>query len=293
LSTDDRYDVTVEPAALGATGLGVERTSVVRWREGAFTSAAELVAVEEPLEIRLKAPGLVEESISLTMRTPGMDGALAVGFLFGEGILRDRSDLEAVTAGHPGSNLVTISLTESAGQGFDRLRRNFAQTSSCGVCGKRSIDDLRLSVEALSSDGPFIDPRWLVGLPDEMRGFQQNFDVTGGLHAVGLFELHGPLIACAEDVGRHNALDKIVGASFLAQMLPWSGHVLVLSGRASFELIQKAAAAGVRCVVAVGAPSSLAVSLAERAGITLAGFVRRGGFNVYTHPERLRGVTES
>jgi FdhD protein len=257
--------------------------------EGAM-SAEDRVATEEPLEIRAQGPKQDALSIAVTMRTPGHDDELAVGFLFTEGLVRERSELrrrpvrELEVAGGPG-NVVTVGLTHV----FDatRLQRNFYATSSCGICGKASIDHIETEAPPLA-EGPGIAREVLVGLPAKLSAAQATFARTGGLHATGAFDAAGELLELREDVGRHNAMDKVIGRLFLDSRLPLDGGLLLVSGRASFELVQKAAMAGVPILAAVSAPSSLAVSAAERLGMTLVGFLRGDSFNVYAHPRRVR-----
>jgi FdhD protein len=261
----------------------------------------DTLAAEEPLEIRLVAPrsgGEITQPVSITMRTPGHDFELAAGFLYGEGIVRSREEVERLEycvgpVAEQQYNVVSVRLRSGTALDTSRLARNFYTTSSCGVCGKASLDLLRVQVPwpaPLPADGPRISAQTLVALPETLRAAQGVFDRTGGLHASGLFTPDGQLLGSREDVGRHNALDKLIGEQFLAGKLPLREHVLVVSGRASFELVQKAAMAGVPLMVAVGAPSSLAAQAADEFGITLAGFARGQGFNVYTHPERVIGI---
>jgi FdhD protein len=256
----------------------------------------DVIAVEEPLEIRLMRDGLPEadenggtgRSISVTMRTPGHDAELAVGFLHGEGLLRDARDV--VSTGHCGPTGNVLRVTARADLSLDlaRLARNFYSTSSCGVCGKASIEAVTTSARRpqITSD-LIVRESLLRRLPDTLRAAQSGFAETGGMHAVGLFDSAGKLLAMREDVGRHNAMDKLVGAALLDSSLPWSQRILLLSGRASFELLQKAMMAGCPIVAAIGAPSTLAVELAESTGITLVAFLRPGGCNVYCHPGRV------
>ena len=271
-------------------------------RSAGNTRRNDVIAVEEPLEIRLMRDGLPEadenggtgRSISVTMRTPGHDAELAVGFLYGEGILREPRDV--VDAGHcgPTGNILRVTARADLPLDLARLRRNFYSTSSCGICGKASIDAVTASAGGRrvtgASSGMVVREPVLRGLPDKLRAAQAGFAETGGMHAVGLFRADGELVAVREDVGRHNAMDKLVGAALLANELPWSERVLLLSGRASFELLQKAMMAGVPLVAAIGAPSTLAVELAESAGITLVAFLRPGGCNIYCNGWRVAGV---
>jgi FdhD protein len=236
------------------------------------------VVTEEPLQVRVN-----EVDLAITMRTPGHDFELAVGFLVGEGHVRAKDDVAEVKyCVGPDAvqdyNVVTVSMREP----FDGAGRSTTMTAACGLCGKRSIDEVHVRCDALPSTPP-VALALLVGLPDVMREQQALFSRTGGAHAAGLFASDGSLVLVREDVGRHNAADKVIGRALLDGRLPLTGHVLVLSGRASFEMIQKAALAGVTTVVSVSAPSSLAVDAAERLGVCLVGF----GGNVYAHPERL------
>ncbi len=242
------------------------------------------------MEIRVGGPGQEAVPVAVTMRTPGADFALAAGFLFTEGIIRSRGEVSTVaycedlSAEEQHYNVVTVRLSRS----FDpeEVRRNFRGTSSCGVCGKASLEDLEVSCAPVGQ-GPEVSGDVIVALPDALRKAQRVFDRTGGLHAAGLFAAAGRLIGVWEDVGRHNAVDKLVGEAFLGVRLPLSEHVMQVSGRLGFEIVQKAAMAGIAVVSAVSAPSSLAVRAADELGITVAGFVRDGRFNVYSHPERL------
>ena len=271
-------------------------------RDAGNARRGDAIAVEEPLEIRLMRDGLPEadenggtgRSISVTMRTPGHDAELAVGFLHGEGLLRGPRDV--VDTGYCGTTGNILRVTARADLPLDlaRLARNFYSTSSCGVCGKASIEAVTASAGdrriagAGCGESMVVREAVLRALPGRLRAAQAGFAETGGMHAVGLFTAAGELLALREDVGRHNAMDKLVGAALLAGELPWSERVLLLSGRASFELLQKAMLAGCPLVAAIGAPSTLAVELAESAGITLVAFLRPGGCNVYTHPQRVR-----
>ena len=251
-----------------------------RVEHGASQYAQDLVAVEDPLQIRLG-----ERDIAITMRTPGQDFELAAGFLLSEGILHNRGQIESITEDERGT--VTIVPSADAPIEWEHLARNFYVTSSCGVCGKASIDALRSAGCRALPRGQFqIAAAALSTLPEKLRAAQPVFEHTGGLHAAALFNAAGDLLALREDVGRHNAVDKLIGSAFLEDRLPLNEHVLMLSGRVSFELVQKALMAGIPMVAAVGAPSSLAVETALRFGITLVGFLRGERFNVYSVPER-------
>lgn len=256
------------------------------------------LAVEEPLEIDLayRGPDGPElRSLSITMRTPGHDEELAVGFLLTEGIIRDRGDLREVRGQcHTGracrANLVRVALQDHVAVDLRRMERNFYTTSSCGVCGKASIAALRTAPRypaAAEGSPPFVPAGLLHRLPERLRAAQEGFAATGGLHASALVDGAGQVVLLREDVGRHNALDKLIGRALLEGLLPLRGHLLLVSGRASFELVQKAAMAGLPFLGAVGAPSSLAVELAREAGMTLVGWLRDGRFNVYTGSWRI------
>ncbi len=247
------------------------------------------VASEAPLEIRVEwgpEGGRAEAPLSITMRTPGDDPALAAGFLWTEGILGRREELLGIEV--LGEDRVLCRLHPEAAFSPAQLQRHFYTTSSCGVCGKASLEAVRTQprLERPAGDVRF-DPAVLYGLPDRLRTAQAQFERTGGIHASGLFDPEGTLIDLAEDVGRHNALDKLIGRALQRGELPLFDRILVLSGRASFELIQKATMAGIPCVAAVGAPSDLALQLAQEQGIALCGFVRSDRLNLYTHPERI------
>jgi FdhD protein len=262
---------------------------VVRVRPGGTGERPDTVVTEEPLEIRAAGPAQDPASVAVTMRTPGHDFELAAGFLYTEGLLDGRADVAAVKYcelpedEEQQFNVVTVSLTR-AWRGA--RERSFLTTSSCGVCGKSSIDQIEVSCATLPSLAP-LPASLIASLPDRLRTQQRLFKQTGGLHAAGLFTHTGELTCLREDVGRHNAVDKTVGQALLGDRLPLHDHVLVVSGRLSFEIIQKAARAGIAVLAAVSAPSSLAVAAADRLGVAIAAFVRDGAFNLYSHPERI------
>jgi FdhD protein len=263
------------------------RTLAVRGSD--VSARPDRLAGEEPMEIRAAGPGQDPVSVAVTMRTPGHDEELAAGFLLTEGLITGR-DVVGVELGHPGEvgrpeNVVTVRIArplDPAGI----ASRNFVATASCGICGKASLDAVQARCDRLPA-GPAVSRATMLGLPAALRSAQRVFDATGGLHAAGLFEPAGPPLAIREDVGRHNAVDKLVGAMLLAGRLPLHACVLLVSGRVSFEIVQKAAMAGIPVTCAISAPSDLAVETAEYLGMTLVGFLRGDGFNVYTHPERI------
>ena len=251
----------------------------------------ELV-VEEPLEINVRYDSIgipVQKCISITMRTPGNDEELGVGFLFTEGIIQKREEVSEVSAIPFADNKVLITLSKNKQPLLQNAERNFYTTSSCGVCGKSGIDAIRtISLYKNDADEICLQASLFYRLDDVLRKQQAVFESTGGLHASALFDLDGNFMMLREDVGRHNALDKVIGAAFLNDQLPLSNVILLLSGRASFELVQKAAMAGIKIIAAVGAPSSLAVQMAEETGITLIGFLRNQRFNIYSGGHRIR-----
>ena len=273
------------------------------------------LAIEEPLEIQLNygpSGSRRTRSISVTMRTPGNDFDLAAGFLMTEGVIRDANDIEQIAyAGHtfidPGQspqtmealklgsrpNIVRVDLAKEVAVSLANLQRNFYTTSSCGICGKASLLALRTVCPPRAANNFRMDAQLLYDLPGRLRESQGVFDRTGGLHAAGLFDAAGNLLALREDVGRHNAVDKLIGSEFLADRTPLRDRLLLLSGRASFELLQKALMGGLPMVAAVGAPSSLAVEVAKEFDITLVGFLREGHFNIYHGSDRIGGYTST
>jgi FdhD protein len=257
----------------------------------------DTLAIEEPLEIRIEygpAANRQLKNISVTMRTPGHDVELAIGFLFTEGVIKSAVDISEngyyfKPCSNNKQNILLIKLREDVSLNLQNTDRNFYTTSSCGVCGKASIEAIRtISPGAIANDDLEITSEFLHRLPEILRDNQDVFELTGGLHASALFNTSGQLLIAREDVGRHNALDKLIGAALNLNMLPLNSYVLMLSGRMSFELIQKAAMAGIKIVGAIGAPSSLAVELAQEFDITLVGFLREERFNVYSGEQRVK-----
>lgn len=269
----------------------VEKITIKRFKDGILQVAQDSVVVEEPLEIQLvysSLNGKMTKSISVTMRTPGNDEELARGFLFTEGIISGYEIINQVKHLASDQNRIQVILIEEVKPILQNSERNFYSTSSCGICGKASIDAIQTnSVYPKTIDSIRLNPLLLNGLPEILYQQQEIFEHTGGIHACGLFTLDAEIIMVREDVGRHNALDKLIGAALKEGLLPLDKHLLLLSGRASFELLQKASMAGVKVVAAVGAPSSLAIEMAKEAGITLIGFLRQDRFNIYTGFERI------
>lgn len=264
-------------------GAAIRSVGVCRVRSDGLSVGPDDLAVEEPLEVRLGCG----RPVAVTMRTPGHDGELAVGYLFTEGIIRRREDVVAVRT--CSRDAVRVELAAGVASGAKRLERRGHVTSACGVCGKAALESIRVEVGERPADGwPVVDAAVIQALPAALRRAQAVFDRTGGLHASALFDVEGRLLSLREDVGRHNALDKLIGAEVLAGRTPLADRLLLVSGRASFELVQKAAVAGLPLLAAVGAPSSLAVELAAERGLTVIGFVRDDRFNVYTGAGRVQ-----
>jgi FdhD protein len=257
---------------------------VVRIVEDRAEAAGDRVAVEAPLEVRLNG-----HPFAVIMRTPGDDANLAAGFLFTEGVIRSGGDIQRLDATEDNKVLNAVLSRNRAEILPDLLdaRRNVTQNSSCGLCGRRTLESLDVDLPPLTANW-HLDASIVAGFPTALRGAQYAFDETGGLHAAGLLDLEGRLQMSAEDVGRHNAVDKLLGRALMAGRLPLSRSALFVSGRSSFEIVQKAFLGGIPLVAAVSAPSSLAVDLARQTGITLLGFVRDDRFNVYAHPQRIR-----
>ncbi|MCD6063178.1 MAG: fdhD [Flavipsychrobacter sp.] len=264
------------------------RADIYKVSRNHMSETDDVLAVEEPLEIRLvhgSADKRIQKNLSVTMRTPGSDKELATGFLFTEGIINNISHVKDVLLN---DNIISIIIDEDVNFDLSKLERNFYTTSSCGVCGKSSIEAVKTVCQISSDGGTLHYPAGLIyTLPNLLRKQQDVFESTGGLHASALFDAEGKLLLLREDVGRHNALDKLIGAALEQGMLPLDNHLLLLSGRASFELLQKAAMAGIKMVAAVGAPSSLAVQMAKESGITLIGFLRDNRFNIYNGEQRI------
>ena len=268
------------------------RVDIDRVSDTSSRRRRDAVAVEEPLEIRIATAAGEEHQVAVTMRTPGDDFDLTAGFLFSEGLLAHRSDVAdlryCVEVETQEYNIVTVQLSETGRFDPAELTRNFYTTSSCGVCGKASLEAIEIrGCAPIPAEGPAVTGEIVRSLPEALRSRQAVFERTGGLHAAGLFDVSGDLQLLREDVGRHNALDKVIGERFLNDGLPLGDIVLAVSGRASFEIMQKALAAGIPIIVAVGAPSSLAVDVAKEFGMTLAGFAKPTGFNVYTGRHRI------
>jgi FdhD protein len=279
------------PVASGTMNVRVLRTGLETHVE-----KDDRVAVEAPLEYLLHHPALGLEPVSFgtTMRTPGDDEYLAAGLLYGEGIVNHADDIEAIESSTRRPNVVNVRLRPGVQMEIQTATRRFSAGSSCGVCGTTGLDAAiaRAAAIRIAATGP-IDLSLLLDLPARMRGAQSKFGDTGGVHAAALFDFSGNLVTVAEDVGRHNAFDKLVGECLMLGRLPLKEHIILLSGRASFELVQKALRSGVSLLAAIGAPSSLAVNLAVAAELTLVGFLRDKHFNVYSNPQRIAAARRS
>jgi FdhD protein len=270
----------------------VMQVNVIHWQDDQPQPRTEQLTVEEPLEVRI-----ADQSLAVIMRTPGHDYELARGFLFSEGVIQAGEDIHSIenaldADGLPLVNVVNVTLhnsdaTNSLCKQPITFERHFAVSASCGLCGKNSIADLMMTTPALEPDMLHISPTILYSLANRLRAQQAVFSYTGGLHAAGLFSASGDLLLLREDIGRHNAVDKLIGYSLRHNLYPCRELILMVSGRTSFEIIQKALLARIPCIVAISAPSSLAVELADRGGITLVGFMRDHSMNVYTHPARI------
>ena len=266
---------------------GVDLTQVFEWDEGKVCRKEDFLAAEEPLEIRVG-----DEPLSVTMRTPGHDLELAAGFLFTEGLVQERSQIVALRDDFPEEeknrgNVVRAELAPESTPDFEKMRRHFFAASSCGICGKASIDSVRARTLAPPNPGFILDAEVLVRLPDVLRASQAVFGRTGGLHAAALFNATGELLVLREDIGRHNAVDKVIGWALLENRVPLSESIMLVSGRGGFEIVQKAIVAGTPVVASVSAPSSLAVQLARELSLTLIGFLRGRRFVIYAGEERV------
>jgi FdhD protein len=261
------------------SGIGSHKI-IRRKRDGELEYLPDELTIEEPLEIRVG-----RKTIATTMRTPGHDEELAAGFLLSEAIVRHRDQIASLSAGT--DNRVVVTVTDGVRLKLSSTKRFGTISSSCGLCGKTSIDAIRQNFPAIESANARIDIEKLLSLPERLRKAQSDFARTGGIHAAGIFESNGELKFVREDIGRHNAVDKAIGRAFLDGLLPLNRHLLLVSGRASFEIVQKALAAGIPIVAAVSAPSTLAVDFARESNQTLIGFLRPPSFNVYSHIERV------
>lgn len=270
------------------------KTRVRVVQDGRTRLKSDVLATEEPMEIRLIS-GEIKQTVAVTMRTPGADFELAAGFLYGEGIISSPEDLLKISYcvdpdvdAEQQYNIVNVQLREGRSYDPRSLERHFFTTSACGVCGKASLEQLELRGCPVIPPGPEIPAKTIYSLPEKLRETQGLFEATGGLHAAALFDKEGNLVALREDVGRHNATDKLVGWALLEGRLPLNDHIVMVSGRSSFEILQKCLAAGAPVVCAISAPSSLAVDVAREFGMTLVGFLRGAKFNVYAGFERVR-----
>ena len=281
----ERTDEAVPPPTRHVT-----TTRIVAVRGEALEVRADRVVGEEPFEIRAAGPGQQPVAVAVTMRTPGYEDELAVGFLRTEGLIEGPEVLRVETGDPNAMNQPDDTAIVRLTKAFDASKvaeRHFVATASCGICGKASLDEVALRADPIPAGVPVVTRSTLLALPNALRAAQRAFEETGGLHASGLFSPTGALQVLREDVGRHNALDKAIGAEVLAGRLPLNDTILLVSGRVSFEIVQKAAVAGIPIICAVSAPSDLAISAAERLGVTLVGFLRGDGFNVYSHDNRI------
>ena len=268
----------------------IQHIPIITVSNNGIKTFSDAVAVEEPLEISIHIadahPPVFNKNISITMRTPGDDANLALGFLFTEGILMDPAQVDSIQQTENG---ITLFLNTLMPIDLSKIERHFYTSSSCGVCGKSSIASIKtVRPKSLKNQIFQVDKDLIKSLPKQLKLQQSTFHTTGGLHAAGIFDLAGKLIDLKEDVGRHNALDKLIGAAFSKNLLPLDNQLLLLSGRASFELIQKAAMAGIQFVMSIGAPSSLAIELAAEFNITLVGFLSEHRYNIYHGAERIK-----
>ncbi|MDZ7994154.1 MAG: formate dehydrogenase accessory sulfurtransferase FdhD [Nostoc sp. EfeVER01] len=272
------------------------KTKATVWvvENGKMRSRLDQLTTEEPLEIRLVP---LQKTVAVTMRTPGADFELAAGFLYSEGVVSRREDIRRISYcvdelvdGEQRHNIVNVELRDGLIPDLQPLERHFYTSSACGVCGKASLEALRLRGCPVISSGPMVTPAIVYSLPDKLQAAQGIFTATGGLHAAAIFDTQGKLLNLWEDVGRHNALDKLIGTALLSDQLPLNNCIILVSGRSSFEILQKSTTAGVPIVCSVSAPSSLAVSVAKEFGITLIGFLRGERFNIYTGLQRINAV---
>lgn len=272
------------------------KTKATVWvvENGKMRTRLDHLTTEEPLEIRLVSQN---RTLAVTMRTPGADFELAAGFLYGEGVINSKKDVQRMSYcvdesvdGEQRYNIVNIELREGLIPDLQPLERHFYTNSACGVCGKASLEALRLRGCPIISQGPIVTPEIIYSLSDRLRSAQGIFTATGGLHAAAVFDAQGQMLNLQEDIGRHNALDKLIGSALLSDELPLNNHIVMVSGRSSFEILQKSAAAGVSIVCSVSAPSSLAVDVAREFGITLIGFLRGERFNIYTGCDRIKAA---
>ena len=264
----------------------MERVDIMVYSDQERRSHNEAIAVERPLEIRLSQRGLLTVQLAITMRTPGEDKDLATGFLFSEGIIRANEDI--IELSMIDLDIIDIMLSSSIDFKISEVKRRLYVSSSCGSCGQQSLGDLAYDSQRLPwASKHTISPQIILGLPDLMRTKQENFNETGGLHAAALFDPSGKLISIREDVGRHNALDKLIGANI---SLDTKRAIILVSGRLSFELVQKTAMFGASILVSIGPPSSLAIETADKEGITLVGFLKNDSFNIYTHSQRVKSI---
>jgi len=277
----------------------IQKTTIAKYKNQEIIAFEDVVAVEEPLEIQLefgKTNNRKTQSLSVTMRTPENDEELAIGFLFTEGIITTLSNLAQPVSKSVENNKIIIRLAENFNPELEKIKRNFYTTSSCGVCGKESIQAIFTKKKVLNSiKNVQLDAHLFGSLPNKLAHIQKTFIETGGIHAAALFDFEGELILFREDVGRHNALDKLIGTVLLNQQSLdyFKDKILLLSGRASFELIQKAAMPGIPVVCAIGAPSSLAIETAQRFDMTLIGFLKNNSFNIYSGKERIKEIYEN
>jgi len=288
--TDPRTDTSTLLAPEPSLERQATRARVTVVRGGTAEARDDRLAGEEPMVIRAAGPDQDPIDVAITMRTPGHEADLAAGFLRTEGLVTFPGDILAIEVADPATHAnpddeVVVRLARPLDT-TQIAQRNFVATASCGICGKASLDQVQVRCAPIPP-GPVIDSSILLALPDRLREAQRTFGLTGGLHAAGLFDTDGTLLSAREDIGRHNALDKVIGAAFLAGRLPLHDRILLVSGRAGFELVQKAAVAGIPIMAAVSAPSDLAVEAAERLGVTLVGFLRKDGFNIYARPDRI------